>query len=55
MILVDDSLTIISDSESGVAQMELEISASKRSEKRYVLMNLFGTATDKHLFRLFPG
>ena len=34
MILADDSLRIVSDSESGVAQMELEISASKRSEKK---------------------
>ena len=34
MILVDDSLAIVSDSESGLAQMELGISASKRSEKK---------------------
>ena len=36
MILADDSLTIVSDLESGVAQMELGISASKRSGKKYV-------------------
>ena len=47
-ILADDSLTIVSDLESGVAQMELGISASKRSKKK-LCMSLFGTATNKYV------
>ena len=48
MILADDSLTIVSDSESGVAQRELGISASKRLGKK-ICMSLFGTATNKYV------